>query len=238
MDGSDTAPATSVVGAPIGRRVFFAMLGLGAAGVLVGQDVQHGVSRALAPLRQAGFGDLVPGAGGFVDYTVTSGFPSPPPHYALRIGGLVDRPQVLTVEQLRAMPAVRLTALFQCVTGWSVADVHWVGVRLTTLAEAAGIHSQATGFAFRSFDGVYTESLSRSQAEESGALVAYDMLGAPLTRDHGGPLRLYVPGMFGYKSIKWLSQIDAVDHLTPGYWEQRGYPINAWIDGHPPTRTR
>ncbi len=85
-----------------------------------------------------------------------------------------------------------------------------------------------------SFDGVYTETLTLAQAHESGAIVAYEMLGAPVTRDHGGPVRLYVPGMFGYKSIKWLSGIEAVDSIEPGYWEQNGYPVDAWIDGHPP----
>ena len=60
------------------------------------------------------------------------------------------------------------------------------------------------------------------------------MLGAPVTREHGGPVRLYVPEMFGYKSIKWLSRIELMTNAKPGYWEQNGYPVNAWITGHAP----
>jgi DMSO/TMAO reductase YedYZ molybdopterin-dependent catalytic subunit len=56
-----------------------------------------------------------------------------------------------------------------------------------------------------------------------------------VTREHGGPIRLYVPSMFGYKSIKWLSGIQAVTTIEEGYWEQNGYPSDAWISGHPPT---
>lgn len=232
--GLHEAATTVVVGKPIGRRVFLAVLGLGAVGIAVGGEIQRGVAAALSPLRSAGLANLVPGGGGFEIYTVSGGYPSPPPGFRLRIGGLVDHPTAFTVDELRALPAVHLDKTFQCVTGWSVPDVHWVGVRLVDLADAVSARPEATAFAFRSFDGVYTESLTRRQAEESGAVVAYDMLGAPLTRPHGGPLRLYVPAMFGYKSIKWLSDIHLVHKVAPGYWEQRGYPTNAWIDGAPP----
>lgn len=145
------------------------------------------------------------------------------------------RPLRLAVSDLEALPTTRLTADFQCVTGWEVSGVHWVGVRLDDLAAHAGALRSATAFEFRSFDGVYTESLTRAQAEQTGALVAYSMLGAPVTREHGGPLRLFVPDMFGYKSTKWLSDIDLVERPVPGYWEDNGYPVNAWIDGHPPS---
>jgi DMSO/TMAO reductase YedYZ molybdopterin-dependent catalytic subunit len=60
-------------------------------------------------------------------------------------------------------------------------------------------------------------------------IVAYQMLGGPVTREHGGPVRLYVAPMYGYKSIKWLSSISVVDHVEPGYWEDNGYAVNAWI---------
>ncbi len=225
---------TAAEGAPIGRRAVVGILGLGALGIVFGRDVQHGVSKVLGPVRDTGLAGLLPGGGGFELYTVTGGYPLPPPDYHLRVGGLVERPLRLTVSDLEALPATRLTADFQCVTGWEVSNVHWVGVRLDDLAAHAGALPSATAFELRSFDGVYTESLTRTQAEQTGALVAYSMLGAPVTRDHGGPLRLYVPGMFGYKSIKWLSEIDLVERPVPGYWEDNGYPVNAWIDGHPP----
>ncbi|MHB1931122.1 MAG: molybdopterin-dependent oxidoreductase, partial [Acidimicrobiales bacterium] len=184
-------------GAPVGRRVILGMLGLGAAGVLVGEHVQQVISSALRPINSAG--GLLPGGGGFTLYTVVGGFPAPPPHYRLRVTGKVERPLSLTVQDLEALPATRLTRDFQCVTGWRVDGVHWAGVRLTDLVGRARPSPRAKVFGFSSFDGVYTESLTWEQAQETEAIVAYSMLGRPITRAHGGPVRLYVPGMFGYK---------------------------------------
>jgi DMSO/TMAO reductase YedYZ molybdopterin-dependent catalytic subunit len=199
-----------------------------------GAHVQSGLTRVLDALHGSTIADLVPGGGGFVLYTVTGGYPAPPAGFRLTVDGMVARPLHLAVPDLEALPATRLTADFQCVTGWRVDNVHWVGVRLTDLADRAGVLPGATAFHFRSFDGVYTESLTIDQARESGAIVAYSMLGAPVTREHGGPVRLAVPTMYGYKSIKWLSTISLVDRVQPGYWEVNGYPIDAWIDGRPP----
>ncbi len=211
------------------------ILGLGAVGVVTGSTLQRGVSSALSPLKNSAVGGLLPGGGGFTIYTVTSGYPAAPAGYKLRVGGMVKRPMALSVDDLKSLPATKLDRKFQCVTGWSVENVHWVGVRLTDLAEKAGMSSKATDFRFTSFDGVYTESLTLDQAQQSGAIIAYSMLNAPVTRAHGGPVRLYVPGMFGYKSIKWLSGVDAVNRQDYGYWEQNGYPIDAWISGSPPS---
>jgi hypothetical protein len=204
---------------PIGRRTVLSILGLGGLGIVFGSDVQKGISGLLRSVHAGSVASLVPGGGQFVLYTVTNGYPATPADYRLTVGGLVRRPLSLTLAELESLPATRLTRTFQCVTGWSVEDVHWVGVPLVELT---------------SFDGLYTESLTMRQARETGAIVAYSMLGAPVTREHGGPVRLYVPDMFGYKSIKWLSGIRLVARAKPGYWEQNGYPVNAWIGGHPP----
>ncbi|HET9125051.1 MAG TPA: molybdopterin-dependent oxidoreductase [Solirubrobacteraceae bacterium] len=212
------------------------LLGLGALGTLFGSNVQAGISALVDSIHAGGVAGLLPGGGQFTIYTVTDGYPVAPAGYRLRVDGLVERPLSLSVADLRSLPAARLTRDFQCVTGWEVANVHWVGVRLVDLAERAGAKPAASAFRFTSFDGVYTESLTVEQARETGAIAAYSMLGAPLTREHGGPVRLYVPDMFGYKSIKWLSGIELVTHAGPGYWEQNGYPVNAWISGHPPAR--
>ena len=55
------------------------------------------------------------------------------------------------------------------------------------------------------------------------------MLGAPVSRDHGGPVRLYVAPMYGYKSCKWLGGITLANKVTPGYWEDEGYDVDAWV---------
>jgi hypothetical protein len=221
---------------PVGRRTVLSLLGLGALGTLFGSRVQNGISSLLNSVHAGGLASVLPGGGQFTIYTVTDGYPAAPADYRLVVNGLVERPLSLTVSDLQSLPATRLTSDFQCVTGWEVTNVHWVGVRLVDLAEHAGMSRSAAAFQFKSFDGIYTESLTLEQARESGAIVAYSMLGAPVTREHGGPVRLYVPEMFGYKSIKWLSQIELVTHAHPGYWEQNGYPVNAWITGEAPAQ--
>jgi len=62
-------------------------------------------------------------------------------------------------------------------------------------------------------------------------LLADTLDGAPLPDDHGGALRLVVPAQMGYKSVKWVTRIELVDRLAKGYWEQRGYPVEAPISG-------
>jgi DMSO/TMAO reductase YedYZ molybdopterin-dependent catalytic subunit len=222
-------------GKPIGRRVVLGILGLGAVGVATGSRVQRGIDAALKPLSDTAVGSLGTGGGGWELYTITGGYPSPPRDYKLQVGGLVKQRLALSVDDLEALPPTRMTKTFQCVTGWSVDDVHWIGVSLTALLARAGMSQRAKQIRFTSFDGLDTESLTVEQAHQSGAIVAYSMLGAPVTKEHGGPVRLYVPGMFGYKSLKWLSGIYAVEKAPIGYWEQNGYPVNAWITGKPPS---
>ena len=88
------------------------------------------------------------------------------------------------------MKRTTLVHNFQCVTGWVVPDVHWEGVRLSDVLERAGVTNEATALRFFSADGVYTESLTLAQAQRPDILVADKMLGANVTTDHGGPVRL------------------------------------------------
>jgi hypothetical protein len=145
---------------PIGRRTVLSLLGLGALGTLFGSHVQAGISSLLNAVDAGGIASLLPGGGQFTIYTVTDGYPAAPADYRLRVDGLVERPLSMTVADLQSLPATRLTRDFQCVTGWEVANVHWVGVRLVDLAERAGVSPAASAFQFTSFDGVYTESLT------------------------------------------------------------------------------
>ena len=215
---------------PIGRRVVIGMLGVGTAGVFFGATVSDSIQDALSALgSNNSLANLVPGGGYFQLYTVTDGYPTPPTDYRLVVDGLVKRELSLTVEDLEAMPAEDLVRPFQCVTGWRVNDVHWTGVPLGHLLDEAGVKSGGVALQFFSFDGVYTESLTIDQARLPDVIVAYRMLGAPVTREHGGPVRLYVPEMYGYKSIKWLERISVVDRVIPGYWENNGYDVNAWV---------
>ena len=129
------------------------------------------------------------------------------------------------------MPSTALVKTFQCVTGWTVPDVHWEGVTLADVLDRAGIQPHAKALAFESYDKVDSESLTLDQARRPDVIVAYKMLGAPITTEHGGPVRLYVAPMYGYKSLKWLSAIRVVEAAPIGFWEQNGYPTDAWLPG-------
>lgn len=204
------------------------MMGLGAAGVAFGAAVQSGVGRALG----SGVGSLLPGGDNFEIYSVSGTFPEIAPEaYRLSVSGLVHHARTFTLDDLRSLPSVTLVKEFQCVTGWRVPGVHWQGVRLGDLLDTVGVAHGAAGLVFESYDRVDTESLTLSQARLPDVIVAYRMLGAPITVEHGGPVRLYVAPMFGYKSIKWLSAIRVVDTVVPGYWEENGYPVNGWLTG-------
>ncbi len=217
-------------GSPIGRRFFLGLVGLGAVGVATGSTISNWWQQ-LAQRDPTGISAAVfPGGGGWRFYTVTGDYPSRAPgDYRLRVSGLVDTPFTLTYDELTALPPTKLDRDFQCVTGWRVLGVKWRGVRLADLLDRAGVRPEGTALRFTSFDGVYTESLTMDQARRRDVIVAYKLDRKPISSDHGGPVRLYVAPMYGYKSIKWLDAIEVVDRVIPGYWEERGYSIDAWV---------
>jgi DMSO/TMAO reductase YedYZ molybdopterin-dependent catalytic subunit len=209
------------------------MLGLGGAGVVFGSGVQNWLERTVAPLLSrdgTGLSSLFP-VGRFRIYTVTGDLPARSEgDYRLTVDGFVDRPLQLTAPALRAMPPTRLNKAFQCVTGWRVDDVSWVGVRLGDLLDQAGVKEGAQGLRFHSFDGKYTETLTMAQARRPDVIVAYSLEGKNVSSAHGGPVRLYVAPMYGYKSCKWLERIEVTQEPPgEGYWEVRGYDTDAWI---------
>jgi DMSO/TMAO reductase YedYZ molybdopterin-dependent catalytic subunit len=221
-------PEDAEVVFPVGRRVFLGIVGLTGAAVLWGAKAQGFVER-FAPAGENGIFSLLP-VGRFRIYSVTGTLPKKEPQdYRLSIDGLVDRPVRFTFDELRAMTPTSITRDFQCVTGWRVPDVKWRGVSLAALLDAAGVQAAATAVTFTSFDGVYTESLTLEQARRDDVIVAYEMEGQTVTQPHGGPVRLYVAPMYGYKSLKWLSDIILVDKVEPGYWERLGYDVDAWV---------
>lgn len=184
-------------------------------------------------------GNATPPLPGFQLYTVVGDYPGyDPTTYRLRVDGDVARPLALSLDDLRhTLPQVRETRNFHCVTGWIVPDVLWQGVPIANLLRLAGASPASHWLTFYSFDGVYTDSLSVDQATATGVLLAHSADGRPLARQQGAPLRLFVPQMYGYKSVKWLARIQVVKTEVLGYWEQRGYGPNAYLgtdDGWPP----
>jgi len=219
-------------GTPVGRRVILGVLGVGAVGILWGAKAQDWLERTVSPIVAkdgTGLSAFLP-IGRFRIYTVTGDLPSKSKaDYRLKVGGLVDTPYTLTYAELRALPPTKMTKDFQCVTGWRVHDVKWQGVLLSDLLDRAGVQPNAKAIRFKSFDGTYTESLTLSQARRKDVIVAYQMEGGDISDEHGGPVRMYVAPMYGYKSTKWLDTIEATERVEPGYWEHYGYDVDGWV---------
>ena len=220
---------------PIGRRVLLGSIIASAGGIVFGARIQDRLQELLLPLTlhdPTGLSDLLPVAGRFRIYSVTGTLPSREPRdYSLRVDGLVARPSSFTFDDIATkLPQTTLHRDFQCVTGWRVHDVEWDGVRVREVLDRVEVHASATHLVLYSFDGTYTETLTLEQARRDDVLIAHSMEGSTLSSEHGGPVRLYVAPMYGYKSLKWLDRIEITDHPPDGggYWERRGYDVDAW----------
>ncbi|MDQ2754522.1 MAG: molybdopterin-dependent oxidoreductase [Actinomycetota bacterium] len=232
--GGGEPPAETGRGAPIGRRVLLGMLAAGAVGIVAGRRIQNGFDAVLNPIvanDPTGLTSLIPGGDTWRIYTVTDGYPSvSPADYRLRVDGRVDEALNLSLADLQSMPPTSMIKDFQCVTGWRVKGVRWQGVLLSDVLDRAGVQPSGIALRFESYDGLYTESLTLDQARRGDMIVAYAMDGGPVSKAHGGPVRLYAAPMYGYKSCKWLSRVAVVSQVEPGYWERVGnYDVDAWV---------
>ena len=144
-----------------------------------------------------------------------------------------DRPLVLALDDLKAMPSVRRPHTLECISnevgGDLISNAYWRGVRLRdVVARAGGLPLTAIKLVFRCADG-YTESLPVAEALHPDTLLVYEMNGEPLPPKHGFPLRLLVPGLFGMKNPKWITRIEAVDFDFQGFWERSGWSDQAVV---------
>jgi DMSO/TMAO reductase YedYZ molybdopterin-dependent catalytic subunit len=190
------------------------------------------VSRFLAPLTSAGsqlLGNLLP-VGGWRIYTISGTMPLfDPSTWRLEVDGLVKHPRSLTYDQLTALPRAEQVSTFHCVTGWTVDNVHWGGVRFQHLFQLVQPLPAATAVRFVSLERPYEDSLTLDQLRFPDAMLAYELGGQPLSRPHGAPARVVLPEMYGYKGVKWLTRMEFVAKQPLGYWEQNGYDQNAWV---------
>ena len=211
----------------IGRGAFLGLLGLGGAGIFYGRAAVDGLSNALPSVASS----LVPSSGWRI-YTIADTMPDiDPAAYRLRIGGLVSEPRSLSLADLKALPRTEQVSDFHCVTGWSVDGVRWAGVKMTDLLTHVGAKDSAGAVHFTSAEVPYDDSLTRKQAELDDVILAYEMDGAPISRPHGAPVRLVMPKMYGYKSVKWVTRIELEATPRDGFWETHGYDADAWVDG-------
>lgn len=153
--------------------------------------------------------------------------------WSLDVGGKVAKPVRLTLEEIRAMPAVDQLQTLECISnevgGDLISNARWKGIRLRdVLARAGGAAPTAVKVAFRCADG-YSESIPIGDAVTPTTLLAYEMNGEALSPSHGFPLRLLIPGLYGMKNPKWITRIEVVDYDFQGYWQASGWTDEAVV---------
>jgi DMSO/TMAO reductase YedYZ molybdopterin-dependent catalytic subunit len=145
-----------------------------------------------------------------------------PGKFRLRVHGEVDTPLDLDFAALLALPQVDLTCDVHCVTGWTVLDSRWRGVRVAEIAKLAKARASARHVIFEAANG-YTANVRFADATAPNVLLAHKLEGKPLHRAHGPPVRGVVPDLYFWKSAKWITGIRFSQKDRPGYWETRGY---------------
>jgi DMSO/TMAO reductase YedYZ molybdopterin-dependent catalytic subunit len=172
-----------------------------------------------------------------------------PARFELSVGGRVERPLALSLDELRARPAVELEVTMECAGNgrallsprplsqpWlaeAVGTASWRGTPLAALLAEAGPLGDAVEVVFTGLDrgiedGVaqdYERSLPLDEALRDDVLLAYEMNGAQLVPQHGFPLRLVVPGWYGMTSVKWLTRITLVDRPFAGHQQLHAYRL-------------
>ena len=163
----------------------------------------------------------------FPSYFISDTIPFAPDNWMLMVGGLVARPSVFSLEQLKRMPQTSMRIRHHCVEGWS-AVAAWQGVQLREIARMVGASRDAQYVEFRSFDAGYFSSWDIESSLHPQTILAYGMNGRALYPDHGAPLRLYSPVKLGYKNVKYLTEVNFLPQRSGGYWEDQGYD---WYGG-------
>lgn len=211
-----------------GRGLFLATVAGGVSSLYWGNAAWNRVSGVVSPVVSA-VAPILP-TGGWRIYTISDHMPVfDRAAWRLTIGGLVEQPISLSYDQVRALPRAEQISTFHCVTGWTVQNVHWAGVRLRDLLADAKPLASAHALQLVSMEKPYVDYVTLEQAFLGDVMVAYEMDGQPLPREHGAPLRLIIPEMYGYKNVKWLERIDLVPQAGSGYWEDLGYDRDAWV---------
>lgn len=150
--------------------------------------------------------------------------------WKLEVSGQVDNPLSLTYDEIRALPSIEQYATLACISnevgGDLIGTALWRGVQLKEMLSLAGLKQGVVDVVLRARDD-YTDSIPLARAMAEGTLLVYEMNGEPLTSEHGFPVRLLVPGIYGMKNVKWITRIEAIGSDFKGYWQRRGWDDRA-----------
>ncbi|MBI5069068.1 MAG: molybdopterin-dependent oxidoreductase [Deltaproteobacteria bacterium] len=142
--------------------------------------------------------------------------------WKLTVDGCCEQPLTVDWKALQALPQVDLDADFHCVTGWSILDVAFGGVRVEDVLALCRPAAEATHVMFHAYDG-YSTNLPLEEALKPDVLLCHAIGGKPLTRERGAPVRVVTPQLYAWKGAKWVNRIELMPHDRRGYWEIRGY---------------
>lgn len=148
------------------------------------------------------------------------------PKWQLQIKGEVKKPTIFKWDDLMKFPQTDLICDVHCVTGWTLLDSRWQGIRLSHLMDAVGV-SEKAGFVIFEAHAEYTTSIPIAQARKDNVILAHRFSDEPLTEPHGAPLRGLVPDLYFYKSAKWIEAIKFSVKDELGYWESGAFSNTA-----------
>jgi DMSO/TMAO reductase YedYZ molybdopterin-dependent catalytic subunit len=163
----------------------------------------------------------------FVAHTVPTWDTAMRGPWSLEVGGAVERPMRLTLDDLVRMRQQRQRVDHFCVEGWTAVATFW-GVPMAAIAKAAGARPEAQYVDFASFDDDYHESWDIESATHPQTMIVYAKDGHFLSPGYGAPARLHSPVKLGYKNVKYLTRITFMPERNGGYWSDQGYE---WYGG-------
>jgi DMSO/TMAO reductase YedYZ molybdopterin-dependent catalytic subunit len=162
---------------------------------------------------------------------LTSGFPVldlgiqpviPLSEWSLEISGQVEHPVTLSWEQFHALPRFQDTSDLHCVTTWTKFDCQWSGVAFFTLVDLVKPLPEAKWLLVTAYDS-YTTNVPLAYCLDDDVLIATQFGGQPLPKEHGGPARMIIPKLYGWKGAKFIRKIELREKNVRGFWENRGY---------------
>ena len=146
--------------------------------------------------------------------------------WRLRIFGAVEQPKELSWEQFSALPTATVRTDIHCVTRWTKFDTNWEGVPMRAIVYLVRPRPSVKFVVTHGANG-YSANIPFAVANDKDVLLAYRYEGKPLEPIHGGPMRMFVPKRYFWKSTKWCNGVEFLEEDRPGFWEERGYNNDA-----------
>ena len=143
-------------------------------------------------------------------------------NWTLSIYGEVERPIILSYQELLSLDQVQITCDIHCVTGWTLLDSSWSGIRLSTIIDRVRPRKSGGFIIFKAAAG-YTSNVPINEINKENVIPAHSFFGEKLPREHGAPVRVVIPDRYFYKSAKWLEAVKISSRDEPGFWESQGY---------------